>query len=175
MDTQVESQWAAAQGLLSALFQLLGRFMAFGEIEIGCWELAFSLSSGRFRYPRNRMLRQVFRLRREVFAIPRCLRNFRGGTRNMSTQENESQCVAAQGLLLLLTTLPFRPVVCKSGSGFCFLRFLDFPDLVITLPREDFSIPLSAEQREVEQSWTRRVNLSGPQHEHYSRHLQFLR
>ena len=133
MDTQVESQWAAAQGLLSALFQLLGRFMAFGEIEIGCWELAFSLSSGRFRYPRNRMLRQVFRLRREVFAIPRCLRNFRGGTRNMSTQEDESQCVAAQGLLLLLISLLYLYVFCKSKFGSDWVRWIS-PTWVLPYP-----------------------------------------
>ena len=88
MGAQGESQWAAARGLFSTL-TTSGIICFWGKSQS-------DVEKERFRYPRDVFAILAIgrwessRLPRGVFAIPRFLRTFRGGTQNMSTQEDES-------------------------------------------------------------------------------------
>ena len=135
------------------VFAILGTFFlpsSQSDVEKG-----FLIASRRFRYS----------------AFPK--RNIRGGTENMSTQEDESQCVAAQGLLWLHITLPHLCVFCKSKLGPDWICWIS-PTCVLPCPGAIFFSRLPENSGRWNKSWASRLNLSGPQHEDYSRHLQFL-
>ena len=77
--------------------------------------------------------------------------------------------VAAQGLLLLLTTLPYRSVGSKwRNRVFASWSSWISPTCILLCPGKIFLSRLPQNSGRWNKSWARRLNLSGPQHENYS-------